>query len=429
VKRLAFAYHPRSFATLEISEAAAGICEVVWVIDRAMPEVRSMARLLTRLGEVVDVTGLDAAQAAAAIRAARPDGILALSDAMLEWTADIAARLDLPHFHAPATARRLADKRAQREALAAAGIPVPASWAVPPTGDGAGWRALLDAVVFPAVVKPRRSEVSRNTLPVRSAAELEAALAGIAARSPQDRDALQLEEYLADRPGAPGAGEDALADYLSVETAVVGGEPRHFAVNGRLPLATPFRETGFFIPAALAEDERDAALALATAAVGALGVTTGVLHTEIKMTPDGPRIIEVNGRIGGGVIDMMRRATGLEVMPVALRLALGERPDVPVLPATDGVAYILLRQPSQTLRHVTAIDGLDELRARADVDQVLINRGPGARIDWQAGTNEYVFRVDGRVPDHDALLDVRRHAEHGVRVSGDCAAPAVPATP
>jgi hypothetical protein len=429
VKRLAFAYHPRSFATLEISEAAAEVCDVVWVIDRAMPEVRSMSRLLARLGDVVDVTGLDAADAAAAIRAARPDGILALADALLEWTADIARRLDLPHFHTPATARRLADKRAQRAALAAAGLAVPAGWAVPPAGDGAGWRALLEAVTFPAVVKPRRGEASRNTQLVGSAAELEAALAGVAAHSARDRDALQVEEYLRDRPDAPGSGEDAFADYVSVESAVVAGKCRHLAVDGRFPVEPPFRETGCFIPAALPADEQRAVLDLATAAAAALGVATGCLHTEIKLTPDGPRVIEVNGRIGGGVTDMLRRATGVELMPIALRLALGECPDVPVLPATDGIAYVLLRQAPRDLHQVTALDGLDELRARDDVDQVVINRGPGAIIDWRDGTEEYLFAVEGLVPDHDTLLDVRRHAEHGVRVSGDCPAPPVPATP
>ena len=32
-RRLAFAYHPRSFGTMAIAEAAQGICELVWIVD------------------------------------------------------------------------------------------------------------------------------------------------------------------------------------------------------------------------------------------------------------------------------------------------------------------------------------------------------------------------------------------------------------
>ena len=50
-------------------------------------------------------------------------------------------------------------------------------------------------------------------------------------------------------------------------------------------------------------------LQLATG-IEALGVSTGCLHTEVKFTPDGPEIIEVNGRVGGGVPEMLERAAG-----------------------------------------------------------------------------------------------------------------------
>lgn len=416
VKRLAFVYHPRSFATMEISAAAEGVCDLIWVVDQDLGETPSMVRLLRRLGEVVDVTGLDHDAAAARIAAARPDGILALHDRLLTFTAEVAARLQLP-FHAPTTAERLSDKRAQRAALAAAGLQVPWVLSIPPQRERLALRALLGAARFPAVLKPRFSESSRNTLPIANRHALVEALDAIARATPADRDALQLEEYLADRPGATTHG-DVPADYVSVETAVVDGVVRHLAITGRFPLAAPFRETGFFLPAALPADEEQAVLALATAAVRACGVTGGCLHTEIKMTPAGPVVIEVNGRIGGGVPDLLRRATGLELMPIALRLALGARPDLAPLPPADGVAFVFLRQAPQRLQRITTVDGLDALRALPGVDQVILNRGPGADVDWRAGTEEHVFAAEGLVPDHVTLLEVRRAVEHDVLVTG-----------
>ena len=65
-------------------------------------------------------------------------------------------------------------------------------------------------------------------------------------------------------------------------------------------------------------------LEVATAALHALGVRTGGFHTEIKLTPDGPRVIEVNGRIGGGVPEMLFEASGVSIFNLSMRVALGE---------------------------------------------------------------------------------------------------------
>jgi biotin carboxylase len=418
MKRLAFVYHPRSFATMDVKAAADGVCELVWVVDHDLGETPSMVRLLRRLGEVVDVTGLSPDAAAQRIAGARPDGILALHDARLEFAAEVAERLGLP-FHSPATARRLSDKRAQREALAAGGLPVPRSLPVPPERDRAALAALLGAATFPAVLKPRVSAASRNTVLVRSRAELVEALDDIARHTPADRAALQLEEYLGDRPGAALSGEDGFADYVSVESAIVDGRIRHLAVTGRFPCATPFRETGMFIPAALPDDERAAALDLAVTAAETLGVEHGCLHTEIKMTPGGPRVIEVNGRVGGGVPEMLRDVTGLELLSIALRLALGTQDDLPSLPTTTGVAYELLRHVPPDVHRITAIEGLDALRDRPGVERVVLHQGPGATIDWRVGTESSIFEVLGHVPDHDALMDIWRAVQHEVTVASE----------
>lgn len=423
MKRLAFVYHPRSFATMDIKAAAEGVCELVWIVDHDLGETPSMVRLLRRLGDVVDVTALSHDAAAARIAEARPDGILALHDQLLGWTAAVAERLGLP-FYTPQTAAALSDKRAQRAALAAGGVPMPAILPVPPTRDRAALSALLGAASFPAVLKPRRSECSRNTVLVRSREELVAALDDVARHAPADRDALQLEEYLGDRPGAAIEG-DEIADYVSVESVVLDGRPRHLTVTGRFPLAAPLRETGMFIPAAMPADERQAALDLATAALQALGVERGCLHTEIKMTPDGPRVIEVNGRIGGGVPEMLLDVAGVELLPIALRVALGDQEDVAPLPPTTGVGYLFFRHLPQELGRVVAIEGLDELRARPGVRRLVLNFGPGSELDWREGTDECVFTVEGVVADHDALLAMRRAVEHEVVVvavpAGDAA--------
>jgi hypothetical protein len=55
--RLAYAHNPRTLAALDLVAAAEGICELVWIIDGSDEQARSMARLLRRLGPIVDRFG------------------------------------------------------------------------------------------------------------------------------------------------------------------------------------------------------------------------------------------------------------------------------------------------------------------------------------------------------------------------------------
>ncbi|MFD4814653.1 hypothetical protein ACFWNS_39505, partial [Streptomyces sp. NPDC058418] len=55
----------------------------------------------------------------------------------------------------------------------------------------------------------------------------------------------------------------------------------------------------------------------------------GYAHTELKLTPGGPRLIELNGRLSGHVNMMAREACGLDLVRVAGLMALGEQPYLP----------------------------------------------------------------------------------------------------
>jgi hypothetical protein len=61
----------------------------------------------------------------------------------------------------------------------------------------------------------------------------------------------------------------------------------------------------------------------------ALGFTDGVTHTEIKLSPTGPKVIEVNGRLGGGMIPYLGLlATGVDTGLAAADVACGREPRV-----------------------------------------------------------------------------------------------------
>jgi biotin carboxylase len=395
--RLAVAYGHRSLDVLQIFAGARGWCEVIWLVDPDDSATTSVRPLLERSGTVVDRLGDSPEAAAAALAPLHPDGLATFYDTGMEHVARIAAALELP-FHDPRAALCLEDKYEQREALRAGGLPTPAVAQVPPGASGDTVQRLAGELGYPLVLKPNRASGSWHTFPLGDVDELASVWRQLGGAPPEP---LILEQYLPDGDPMPGGFE---ADYVSVETVASAGELTHLAITGRFPVVPPFRETGFFIPSTLPAGHRQEVLEVAGSALRAVGFAVGVAHTEIKLTCEGPRVIEINGRIGGGVPEMFSLTTGIDLVKVAMLAALGKPLGVGQMPPTEGVGYRFFYQPPSDARRVIRIDGLEELRLRPGVESVRLHRPPGTEIDPSEGTRSYLFAVVGKAQDVQALL-------------------------
>lgn len=378
---------------MQLREAARGLCEPVWLVDANDAAAAAVVPLLRRSGPVVEALAHAPRAAADALRVYAPDGLATFYDTGMEHVAGIAAELGLP-FNEPHTARCLEDKYHQRETLRAGGLPTPPVVTLAAGADEATVRALVDDADYPAVLKPRRASGSWLTFRVDSADELHALLRELASEPAEER---VLEGYLSDGPPMPGGFE---ANYVSVETLASSGELTHVAITGRLPLVDPLRETGFFVPSTLTPEASQAAQRAATAALQALDFRWGCAHTELKLTADGPRVLEINGRIGGGVPQMMRLTSGVDLVRQVMRIALRMDLEVPAMPPTNGVAYRFFYQPPPSARRLISIEGIDALGRLPGVESVVVHHNPGAELDAAHGTRTYLFAVVGHVADH-----------------------------
>src|ERR1700722_132171 len=67
----------------------------------------------------------------------------------------------------------------------------------------------------------------------------------------------------------------------------------------------------------------------ARAAHDVLGVTDGITHAEYKLTPDGPKVIELNARLGGDLIPYLGLlGSGIDPGLAAAAVACGQRPEL-----------------------------------------------------------------------------------------------------
>ncbi len=391
--RIAVLHHYRSFFPLELFNQVKRVAEILWVVDAEFEGDRTTKRLLARLGILVDVGGLSTEAAAAQLATHRPDGIVTFVDDHIVVAAELAALLGLP-YHTPALARLLVDKRGQRSQLARKGIPGPRFWLLPAGSTAAEVAAVAAEIPYPSVIKPAEGSGSRGIDFLAGREQLLARLV---------RDALPVpyivEEYMPDDP----ARSDWFASYLSVESVVSQGRASHVAITGRFPLADPFRETGNFIPAIIAPELREPVLSLATATIEALDIENSVVHTEIKLTPSGPKIIEVNGRLGGRPPFVLNSVSDLNLFEIACLVAAGQPYGRDSLATCHGVGFWLMIQPPTTAQTLGHIEGLNDIQSISGVDVVDLRRRPGDGVDWRAGTDSQILTVRGTAIDHAGL--------------------------
>lgn len=288
-------------------------------------------------------------------RLARARDVAGIVSPGADWpvaiAARVAARMGLPHPIDPATAVLATSKLRQRERFRAAGVPHARS--LDPDGE----------MHFPCVVKAADRQGQRGLSLVRDREGLDAALALARAES---RGGGVLVEELVEGPEVTVIGvldDDGAFHGLAVDDRIVADPP---AFGVALAHVWPSAHRG------------PDALAVAEQACRALGIGRGPVYVQVRIGPDGPRVMEVAARLGGGHdAELVHAVTGVDLNAVAVAGALGE--PLPSLaaappPGVAGGCIRFLVPPAGTLEHV---EGLDDAAAAEGVAWVRVYRAPG----------------------------------------------------
>jgi hypothetical protein len=381
---VAVLYAPGSAGPLDVVSAAAGICTPVFVFDSRDPHTAEIHPLLTMGGSFVDSAGMTDAALVATLRELGVRGVTTFSEICVERAAAAARFLGAP-AHSAATVTLLIDKVAQREALNAAGVGFVASARV---FSGAQLAAEARRLGLPLIVKPARAWGSSCALPLETEADVKHGRRLVDA-TPTSAAGWALERLI---PTRPHPLSSSLADYVSVESAVAAGAIRHFCISDRLQPAHPRREGGLIIPSSLPPALQRRIERVATAALQALGVQTGLAHTEIKLTDGDPTVIEVNGRLGGDVQRILRRINSFDPVRAALRAALNLAPE-PLDPEFRGVAAVWTPHPPPRAGRIVAMPEIARLRRVEGVWGAVANRAVGDDATWEEGDAHRLFDV------------------------------------
>jgi biotin carboxylase len=243
-------------------------------------------------------------------------GVLCWDEARISQATQVAAALGL--VGDPAAVGRCRDKHLTRQALAAGEVPQPQSMVAPGVDDAL---AFAGRVGYPVIVKPRDLALSVGV----AKAENEAELAEYFAFTTSQRHAL-LPDY---RPEVL-VEEFADGPEISVDAAVHRGVVTPLCLARKEIGFAPYCiEVGHYV---YADDPllHDPQLTRVLQDIHtALGFADGFTHTEIKLTSTGPKVIEVNARLGGDMIPYLGlRASGADTGLAAAAVACGQPPAV-----------------------------------------------------------------------------------------------------
>jgi biotin carboxylase len=277
-------------------------------------------------------------------------------DAPVAIAARVAARLGLQHPLDPATAEIAVSKHLQRERFDAAGVPQPR------------WELATDpghepSLPLPLVVKPadRQGQVAVSV--VSSPDELAPALEAAISASPSGE---ALVEELVEGPE------------VTVNAFSVGGVFHALTVTDRFTADPP----AFGVALAHvwpSEQDVEPVIAVAKAAAEAVGVREGPTYTQLRIDADGPKVMELAARLGGGHdAELCEAALGIDLNALALGVALGRSVRIPEPRPAGGACVRFLVAPPGVL---AGVDGLREALEVPGVLDAVPYRPPG----WEFG--------------------------------------------
>lgn len=239
---------------------------------------------------------------------------------------------------------------------------------------------VAEKIGFPVIVKPIQGSGSSGVRLCHNIVQLQEHMSGLLLQQTNKRGI----------PMQPGVliEEFMEGDEFSIETfgTTIVGITKKYVSN-----PPNFVEVGHDFPAVLNEETAVEIRQSVLAALKALDLEWGPIHTEIKLTNQGPMVVEVNPRLAGGFIpELVRLATGVDLISQTIRLASNRTTSL----FRHCERYVSIRfiipQGNGTLESVS---GVDEAKMKDEIVDVQLYSSPGTKIQKRGDFRDRVGHI------------------------------------
>ena len=290
------------------------------------------------------------------------DGVMTVGTDASQTVSAVANALSLPGIPFE-VAERATDKINMRRWLSKMGVAVPRFRPVWTMDD---LKEAMEEMPFPLVIKPCDNMGARGVKMIRESHEASSAFQE--AKEASISGKLIIEEFM--------EGPE-----LSLDALVFDGRIEVTGIADRIIQRAPyFVEVGHTLPSNLPQEQLAQATELFQSAIKALGIDIGAAKGDIKITADGPKVIEVAARLSGGWMSTYTYplATGVNLIKAAIEVVLGETP-------TD------LKQKNQLVSaeralippagKILSINGVEDARKIKGVKEIILLKEAGDAVD------------------------------------------------
>lgn len=292
------------------------------------------------------------------------DGIMTLAtDMPMRTVAAVAKEMNLIGIDEE-TALKATNKAEMRKALQLNNVPIPKFYVVSNKDE---YKEVVKQFDVPFIVKPADSSGSRGIFEVKDI----------------HNETLVNEAYEYCHPFSK-VGDVVVEEYMegpevSVETLTVNGECHVIQITDKLTTGAPhYVEMGHSQPTMLSKEIAEQISKVAKAANKAIGIKNGPSHTEIIVTKEGPKIVELGARLGGDNITthLVPLSTGVNMVECCIKIALGEEPNLtPKYEKASAIRYF-----KQHEGVIKKISGIEDAKKVECVKQITIVRSVGEII-------------------------------------------------
>lgn len=280
--------------------------------------------------------------------------IFTISEYGIEVASEAADILDIPFASSFKSIKRARNKYLTREYVKKAGIASSEFFIFKTKSE---LKEKVEQVGFPFIIKPLNAGGSCSIIQINNKEELEERVE----QAILDRDGMPVNDFRCDTLKEYWMAEEFLEGIeVSVESFTFNGETSVVAIHDKFcNISEPFFIEKLFVTPSprLTLKQISSIEDMTKKVLEAIEYDYGISHVEFKVIDDGPRLLEVNARLGGGLImESVYRSTGVNLLEVLLDIRSGKKPEINIK-TRKNVAFSLITVEEGI---VTDIEGFEE---------------------------------------------------------------------
>lgn len=266
-------------------------------------------------------------------------------------------------------------KSKMRDRLKEYGVPIPEYFAAE---DYAAFSRAVEKLNGNCIIKPADNAGSRGVVLFDGTA-----------------DARAVYDYSSEnsKNGTVMVEEVMKGPEVSVEALAIKGEPHIIAVTDKYITHPPyFVELAHCEPSILDEHMIEEVKAAAAQAIKAIGIENAPAHVEIKVTEDGPKIVELAARLGGDFITsrLVPLSTGIDIVEASVILAAGGKPDLVPKRQQGAAIHFIHAEKAGILSEIVLPEGL---QGQAGVEEIALYKMLGEKINGTRSSDDRLGHV------------------------------------